>query len=66
MLQHRQSHRHLLCNVISKVVLFAYISNNFEYLDKEQSYRNSTKEVGCEFKCFLQYNQEKTGQNSMA
>ena len=66
MLQHRQSHRHLSCIVILHVVIFAYISNNVEYLDKEQRYRNSTKEVGCDFKCSLQCNQEKTGQNSVA
>ena len=35
------------------------ISNNHEYLDKEQNYKNSTKEV---FKCSLQWNQENIGQ----
>ena len=44
------------CHVTRCVIC---ISNNVEYLDQEQSYRNSTKEVGCELKCFSQCNEEK-------
>ena len=37
-------------------------SNNGEYLDKEESYKGSAKEICCEFKYSLQHNQENTGQ----
>ena len=49
------------CDVTRCVIC---ISKNIQYLDKEQNYKNSTKEVKlCECRCSLQRNQENTGQN---
>ena len=39
----KKSQRHILCSVMSHVVLFAYPI--VEYLGKEHSYKNPTKEV---------------------
>ena len=58
----RKSHRHLLHSVMSHNVPFAF-SKNVKYLDKEQRYKNSTKKNIGQFKRFLKYNQENTGQN---
>ena len=44
MLQNRQSNGYSLYSKTSVVVLFAYPSK-VEYLDKEESYINTTKEV---------------------
>ena len=42
-LQNKQSRRHSLCSEMTRC--FIRISNNVKYLDKEQSCKNSTKEV---------------------
>ena len=40
------------------------VSNKVEYLDKEHSYKNSTKKLYCAFKLCFQCNQENTGKIS--
>ena len=43
------------CDVTSCVIC---ISNNVGYLEKEESYKNSTKKLHCHFKLSLQCNQK--------
>ena len=45
MLQTKESNGYSLYGMTSVVVLFAYPIKSIEYLDKERSYINSTKEV---------------------
>ena len=45
MLENKQSHRHLLYNMTSVVLLFAYPIKFVEYLDKEESCKSSPEEV---------------------
>ncbi len=49
MLRNKQCHRDSLCTVMSQVVLFAYLEKEVEYVEKEGSYKNSTKEVTLSF-----------------
>ena len=45
MLQNKQSDRHSLYSMTSIDGCVVCISNKVEYLDKEENYKNSTKEV---------------------
>lgn len=52
------------CDVISCVIC---ISDKVEYLEREETQRNSTKEVYCHFKqSYLQCNKQIVGQSFMS